>query len=261
MHSRPVPFDYYITSNLFRMTMNAISRFPNKLVLAGLLSTFAILHAAPSLAQNNNNAKSGAGMQARSSAASHQTVAVPAALIAAAESGEGIYDAVLANDWPQAQTQLTALKRAASEISQTAGSDTTAKLKKIVSALDAEVPAKQRQSAMRDANEATRLVAQLTRSYHPAVPIDVVMLDYYGREMQVWATARDMPKLATTKAAIARTWNQVRPQVVARGQPGEAEARTFDDQVKQVESAKAPADYEKFATPFLEAVDRLEKVF
>lgn len=240
--------------------MNTISRIPVKPVLAGLLSIFAVCQAIPSVAQMNGP-KQGIASRTRPSAVNNQKAAVPAAVTAAAESSEEIYDAALANDWSRAQGQLSAFDSAVLEISKTASTDAAAKLKDAVSVLGAEVAGKQRQSVMRDANEATRLVARLTRSYRQAIPVDIVMLDYYGREMQLWAAAQDMPKLRTTQSAIRSTWDQVRPQVVARGRAGQAEARRFDGQIREVRSAKAPADYERIAPPFLEAVDSLENVF
>jgi hypothetical protein len=112
---------------------------------------------------------------------------------------------------------------------------------------------------MREANLLTRLDAELSRPSRPAVPADVTLLDYYGRELEVWASARDEAKLHATVVAMGTTWRGLRPQVVAAG--GSAVASRFDSLVKQAESAPHAHTLARLATPILDEVDRLEAVF
>src|SRR3979409_1642457 len=100
--------------------------------------------------------------------------------------------------------------------------------------------------------------ADMPAAYKLGVPVEVTKLDYYGRELEVWAQAQDANKLQATAREMRRTWNSLRPSVEAHKA---AEARKFDALVAQVESAKTSADYARVATPVLNEVDNLEKLF
>ena len=71
------------------------------------------------------------------------------------------------------------------------------------------------------------------------------MLDYYGREFEIWSASGNAAQLKTTAKEFRQTWNTLRPAVQARNSS----------------EAKAPAEYGRLATPVLNAVDNLEKVF
>lgn len=256
--------------------MKAIPQIRAAAILAGLLLPTAICHAIQNASPSANDVgdhASGTALLAESAIANNTTAmaagspadqqksAVPSSLTNAAEAGEGVYDAAHANNWAQAEDRFSALKSALSEIPKARHSDALANLERTIAGLDAELAARQQQAVMRDANEVTRLVAQLTLPYHPAVPVDVVMLDYYGRALEVWSAAKDMDKLTATKTAIRQTWDQLRPNVAAHGHTGLTEARSFDRYIDLVWQAKSVADYANVAAPFLEEVDKVEQVF
>ena len=108
------------------------------------------------------------------------------------------------------------------------------------------------------ANLITRDVSEMSAAYKVIVPVEVVLLDYYGRELEIWAEAQDTSKLQATAREMRKTWNAVRPSIEAKNP---AVAKKFEGLVAQVEAAKAPADYAKVAKPVLDEVDNLEKVF
>jgi hypothetical protein len=112
---------------------------------------------------------------------------------------------------------------------------------------------------MREANQATFLVAEATTKYNLTVPVEIVKLDYYGREIEVLAMTKDQAKLKLTAQAIRQTWNAVKPKIEAKG--ASKEAAKFESIVAQTEKAASIADYAKVATPILDEVDNLEKVF
>ena len=125
-------------------------------------------------------------------------------------------------------------------------------------ALDRAVTAKDRQAAMREANQVTIEVADMTAAYKLTVPVEVTKLDYYGRELEVWAQAQDANKLQATAREMRRTWDSLRPTIAAKSA---TETKKFEALVAQVESAKTPADYTHVATLVLNEVDNLEKLF
>jgi hypothetical protein len=185
---------------------------------------------------------------------------VPAALMNAGEYGENIYDYAKANDWKKADGKIAALKEEAKKVradgkNPSPGVD---RLEADVATLARAVTAQDRQPAMLAANQITRDVAEMTAAYKVIVPVEVVLLDYYGRELEIWAEVKDASKLQATAREMRKTWDLVRPSIEAKNP---AVAKKFEGLVAQVEAAKAPADYAKVAKPVLDEVDNLEKVF
>ena len=235
-------------------------------VMPGLIVLLVLgLGACSSGSQSETNAnRAGTEVSSTSAAtpavANSKTESVPAALMDAGEYGENIYDHAKANDWNKADAKIAALKEAAKKVradgkNQRAGVD---RLEADVAVLDRAVTEKNRQAAMLAANQITRDVAEMTRAYKVIVPVEVVLLDYYGRELEIWAEAIDTSKLQATGREMRKTWDAVRPSIEAKNP---AVAKKFEGLVAQVEAAKAPADYAKVAKPVLDEVDNLEKVF
>lgn len=189
-----------------------------------------------------------------------KTESVPASLANAGEYGENIYDYAKANDWKNADAKLAALRDAIKQVHADVKNQSTAvdHLDTNVAALDRAVAAKDRQVAMQEANQVTLDVANMSTAYKLSVPVEVTKLDYYGRELEVWAQAKDANKLQATARELRQTWDSLRPTIAAKSA---TEAKKFDALVAQVEAAKTPADYARVATPVLNEVDNLEKLF
>ena len=202
----------------------------------------------------------GAATPSTASSVVAKTETVPTSLANAGEYGENVYDYAKANDWKSADVKLAALKEAIKNVntevkSQSAGVN---HLATNVTALNRAVTAKDRQATMRGANQVTLDVANMSTAFKLSVPVEVTKLDYYGRELEVWAEAKDANKLQTTARELRQTWNSLRPTIAAKSA---AEPKKFDALVAQVESAKTSADYARAATPVLNEVDNLEKLF
>jgi hypothetical protein len=184
----------------------------------------------------------------------------PKTLADAGEYGENVYDMAKANNWAKAMAKLNLLKESAAKLkSEVPGGGELDQLASTVTALDQAVTSKNRQAAMREANQITLIVANLNAPYKLAVPIEVTKLDYYGRELEIWSAEKDIKKLQATAVEMRRTWDAVRPAIESH--KGAAEAKKFGDLVAKVEQAKTPDEYARLATPVLDEVDNLEKVF
>jgi hypothetical protein len=181
----------------------------------------------------------------------------PRALADAGEFAENVYDFAKAKDWTKAEEKQTALEKAVGELK--AENLATSELIKTTDLLAKFVKARNEIDAMREANEATFLVAEQTAKFNPKVPVEVTKLDYYGRAIEVWAAAKDETKLRITAEAIRQTWNAVKPKIEAKG--GAAEAARFESLVGRAEKAKSATEFAGVATPILDEVDNLEKVF
>src|SRR3984893_16677233 len=199
-----------------------------------------------------------AATPASASAAVTTEQSVPTALSNAGEYGENVYDFAKATDWKNANVKLAALRGEVKKVRTDVKNNSAAvnRLAENVAALDRATTAKDRQAAMSEANQVTLDVANMTTAYKLSVPVEVTKLDYYGRELEVWAQAQDANKLQATARAMRQTWDSLRPSVEAHKA---TEAKKFDALVARVESAKTSADYARVATPVLNEVDNLEK--
>jgi hypothetical protein len=174
---------------------------------------------------------------------------------------EDAYDQARIADWAKGMASVEAVKTAARRLVAAERKDTglARQLDGAVSALEKAVSSRDKPAAMRQANLVTRLAAEISRPSKPAVPVDVTLLDYYGRELEIWASARDEAKLRSTVGDMGMTWRRLRQEVVARG--GSAVAARFDSLVKAAESAAGVDGFARLATPILDEVDNLENVF
>ena len=188
------------------------------------------------------------------------TASVPTSLQEVGEHGELVYDAAKARDWRKTAVDLARLKLAARQLRlELPSAPDLPRLRTVITALETAAARKDRLATMRQANQVTLIAANMTDPFHPVVPPDVVRLDYLGRELEIWAEARDVAKLQSTAAELTRTWESVRPAIEARGPV--PLSKEFGDLVAQVRSAKAFDEYARLAPRLLEAVDQLEGVF
>lgn len=187
---------------------------------------------------------------------------VPEPLESVAHHSESLYDAARANNWAAAVGQLDTLNRAAADLSamKNGSAQLNASLVSQLAVCDTSVPNRDRVATLRSANEITRLAAELTRPYKPAVPVEITLLDYSGRELEVWAEMGDLAKLRAATTTMRQTWNAVRKRV-EKQRSGPAAAASFEALVARAESAKIISDYAAVATPVLDEVDTLERLF
>ena len=183
--------------------------------------------------------------------------APPRVLVDAGEFAENIYDFAKAKNWTKADERLTRLEKAVADLKTQNLS--TPQIVETTNSLSTAVQAKNEMDALREANRATFLFAEQSAKFNSAVPVEVTKLDYYGREIELLAMDKDEAKLKSTTAEMRQTWNAVKPQIEAKG--ATKVAAKFESLVAQMEKAASVADYAKVATPILDEVDNLEKVF
>lgn len=184
--------------------------------------------------------------------------AVPATVDSLGARAEDLYDVVKAGQWAKASTLVDSLRAAVEALPPSTDADTRRTLRENVDFLRQQVAGRRRVAATAAANRVTYASAQLVRAYTSPTPVQVLLLDYEGRELEIWSAQNDMAKLATTKTDLRRLWNEVRPQVAARNA---AQASHTDSLVARIESARTASAVRALAKPFLDEVDLLEKVF
>lgn len=187
---------------------------------------------------------------------------VPKSLSEVGELGEDLYDMTKANNWTKASTSLTKLETEAKRLARDLQGANQTKLKQLndnIALLKNALATNNHHVAMQKANQITLIAANLTASYQLKVPIEVTLLDYYGRELEIWSATENTEKLKETANQIKHIWTQVKPSILKQG--GTTQAQKFDQLVSQVSLAKSPTQYGRLATPILDEVDNLEKVF
>jgi hypothetical protein len=188
--------------------------------------------------------------------------AVSAAAAATEEIGhdaENLYDWGRQGDWIKASTDLAALKSAVAKLKATGEVTNLQGADRRVAAIETAVQRRQARPLMHAANEMTRVAAELSRQFKPQVPVEVTLLDYDARELQLWAEEGNVVQLHEARMRLREVWSAARPAVVSTG--GTTEAQQFDALVNQLTLAKTPKDFAAAATPILNSVDSLENVF
>jgi hypothetical protein len=186
--------------------------------------------------------------------------APPAALVLVGESAESLFDAARTSQWANATAQLQTLNEAASQLpSSLPKADLVGQLRSRIDDVRQNAAAHSRVETMAVANSITRIVAELSGEYWVEVPVAVVMLDYYGRQLQLGIATNNQSTLAQATADLRQQWDRVRPTIERLGHADEA--KRFTDIVVQLEGARRPADFVAPTNAELEAVDRLETIF
>lgn len=184
---------------------------------------------------------------------------IPASLSQVGGYGEIAYDLAKISNWTKATANLTSLQNAAKNLRKDIDNKQTLQLDKSIATLSQALKTKNRQATMCDANQVTLNAAKITEEFKGKVPVEITMLDYYGRELEIWAEQGNTTKLKATANDIPRTWKKVYPVIEAH--KGSAQVQKFNYLVDRVVAAKVSADYSRLSTPILNEVDNLEKVF
>jgi len=187
------------------------------------------------------------------------TDAPPAALVSIGESAEGLFDAAHASQWQTAADQLQALNEAAARLPRLPKADLVAQLRSRIDAVKQSTAAHRRVETMDFANGITRIVADLSAEFQTEVPIAVVMLDYWGRQLELGIATGRQSTLARATADLRQQWDRIQPTIEQRGHVDES--RRFTNIVVQLEAARTPADFVAPTRAELDAVDRLEAIF
>jgi len=173
------------------------------------------------------------------------------------EYSENIYDFAKANQWNKADRRLNLLRKSSQALNSTGS--LASKISDRLNALTQSVGARNKLASMQDANELTAYGAKLKDPLEPLVPTEVILLDYFGRKLEVSALAGDLGQLKIDTGKTRKTWNAVRDDLVQSG--GQKEAQKFDRLLNRLDVAQSPNQYGRNALVLLEEVDNVEKVF
>ncbi|PSM50388.1 hypothetical protein C7Y66_04350 [Chroococcidiopsis sp. CCALA 051] len=172
-----------------------------------------------------------------------------------------IYNIIKLQKWREAELYLALLQNTFQQLKNEMkiSNAELAQLYSNITALRSSVAAKNHQ-AMCDANQMTLITAKLAKHFDPQIPIEVAMLDYYGRELEIWTATENTTKLRAVSGKIRQTWEALRPSIHSHS--GSTQLENFEDTlIALVEKASSPTEYSLLATPILGEVKNLRRFF
>lgn len=224
-----------------------------------LLPVILTLAGALGCERNDDEPNADAPRQASTGDVGQPAATVPWAIVALGHHSENAFDMVKTGDWKGARAAVDTLEAAIDSLPSSADSDVVADVRATLDTLSRAVGAKDRAAGIVTANRLTNHGATLSVPYAPQIPAAVTLLDYYGRELEIWAARGDMTRPERVRSAMQEIWGGLGPQVEQRG--GTAAAVDFGRLMERLERARSPADFASLATPILDDVDKLEAVF
>ena len=112
---------------------------------------------------------------------------------------------------------------------------------------------------MDDANGITRIVVELATKWQTRIPMEIILLDYYGRQLELGIASGRESTLKKATADVRSTWNAVERTILDSGHV--EDAKRFTDIVVQLEAARTPQDFVPLARAELAAVDQMQNIF
>lgn len=183
-------------------------------------------------------------------------------LEAVSAAAECIFDLAKAGKWNGAGIKLEELRKSVQPLRLIQYEESTMllpRLKNIVFKLDRAVAARNRRDTMRYANKVTLIEAVMVGPLKPRIPTDVMLLDYYGRELEIRSEGGKPDRLASVVVRMHLTWQSLMPHLVIHG--GTREVKKFADIMKRLETAKTPEEYGRLALEVRGEVKTLKKYF
>ena len=184
----------------------------------------------------------------------------PSSLVEIGDAAAQLFDAARLSNWSDADVVVQTMNTLTDELPTTSSTpDLANRLLSRLAEVNTSVSARQQVQTMDFANGITRLVADLSSGYGMPVPYALVLLDYYGRELELGTAAGDPIRLARATADLQQTWNRFESTILQAGAIDEA--RRFTDSVAQLLLARVPADFVAPTRAELAAVDAMKKLF
>src|SRR5207237_893811 len=147
-----------------------------------------------------------------SSSVAAANAAIPPVIDSIGTYGEDLYDEVMAGNWAKAKALTDKLASTEANLPQ-ANAASSNDFRALVDSLKTSVGGKHKAAALEQANQITRIAAEMTRPYTSATPVEVLLLDYQGRELEIWSAAKNVAKLQETTREIRTTWDALRPRI------------------------------------------------
>jgi hypothetical protein len=181
----------------------------------------------------------------------------PSALVDTGNAARYLFDAARDSRWDAAALQLDALQKAARDLPGNAGpADLRRSLGKRVRELTDSVPRHQQLQAMQAANDITRITADLIARFPSQLPAQIPLLEYFGRQLEIGAAARQPAVVKRATRDLRQTWNEIETELLRHGRSDDV--RRITDLVVSLEGTTDLSHVEQLATQELDDVHHLE---
>ncbi|KAB0669681.1 hypothetical protein F6V30_12835 [Oryzomonas sagensis] len=177
-------------------------------------------------------------------------------------SARDIYEKAKTNHWKHLDKKINSIIKAEQSISGMVHDKDIPYYKNLMGAtsdLERAVAAQDRIVAMKSANKIMLLGARLAETSSAATPINVAVIGFCGRKLEILAETESVFELSDTVSKLHLAWQQLIPQVTAHG--GIKEVKKFAEIMKRFEVAKTPDEYGKLAAAVVDQVDIIDKIF
>ena len=241
---------------LFRATGS--TPFAGLLLAAMLFLTVPSLASSAALAVNAPPAKE----QPRPSAGAPRANFIVDELQSLSGSAEEIFTLAQAGRLERVGKRLDALKKNAAAfayVQDEASSILLPRLGRTIADLETAIAAKNRIDIMRYSNRITLIAATVAVPFKPYLPTEVSLLEYNGRELEIWSEVKKSDKLSNIVIRMHLAWQTLMPKLIE--QNGIKELRRFSDIMGHLELAKLPEDYARLSRQVLAETDAMKSIF
>ena len=177
-------------------------------------------------------------------------------------SAEEIFSLALLGKIERVGRKLDALKKNAAAfdyIQDEASSILLPRLGRTIAELEKSIAARNRLDIMRYSNRITLIAATVAVPFKPSVPTEVSLLDYSGRELEIWSEVKKTDKLSSIVIRMHLAWQTLMPKLIE--QNCLKELRRFSDIMGHLESARLPEDYGRLSRQVLVETDVMKSIF
>jgi hypothetical protein len=177
-------------------------------------------------------------------------------------SAEEIFNLALSGKLERIPKRLEVLKKNAAAfdyIQDESNRILLPRLGRTIADLDGAIAAKNRLDVMRYSNRITLIAATVAVPFKPAVPTELLLLDYNGRELEIWSEAKKTDKLSNIVIRMHLAWQTLMPKLIE--QNGIKELRRFSDLMGHLELARTPEEYGRLSRQVLLETDAMKVIF
>ena len=177
-------------------------------------------------------------------------------------SAEEIFTLAQAGKMERAARKLELLKKNASAfeyIQDEASGILLPRLGRTIADLEKAVAAKDRLDTMRYSNRITLIATTVAVPFKPCVPTEVALLEYNGRELEIWSEVKKMDKLSGIVIRMHLAWQTLMPRLIE--QNGIKELRRFSELMGRLEQARIPEEYGRLSRQVLFETDAIKSIF
>jgi hypothetical protein len=177
------------------------------------------------------------------------------------QSSQHIYKLAKVHHWRKLRDENKKLQTFIKDL-ETNFPSKTRQFKKLIHKIDllnTAIANKDSQIAMRNSNQITFIVAEMNKNFPKKIPMEVTLLNYYERELEIWIPTENKPWLTKIAKNINRNWLSIRPLVLAHG--NKTEVHKFDMLIATLNHSSLFNEYSRITTLLQKEQDNLEQVF